>query len=467
MSKVFITHSRAVFGQRLDPEYHYALASISLKSPYPSVKLLSLAYFKTGGTPSTSVDAYWNGALPWISAKDFTAFRFDDSEDHITELAAKEATTYVVDKPALLMVSRSGILQHSLPVMVTYKRAAINQDIKAFFPDSRVSVDYLGAYFDLLGKRLLPLLCKSGATVQSINTNELMNLQVPVPPPDVQRRLVAELDAAYAAKRKADEKAAELLASIDDIVLDALGIPPIPPADTSLASRIFTVSSREVVDGRLDAYHYRPYFRKNVERLKCVGCVPLSDIVKLSHEMWDQKEWEDGTSVFPYLEIGAIDVEFGSVADIVSIPVEEAPSRARMIARQCDLLVSLTRPTRRAIAFVPMDYEKIVASTGFSIIRKVAPSIMPEYLSAVLRSEICTLQFDERSSGGNYPAITEDQLLQCIVPVPSKVVQEKIVATVTEIRAKAKRLKADAQSALVATKKCIESGVIGQKENKI
>ena len=196
MSKVFISHSRTVAGKRLDPEYHYALASIRIESPYPCVKLLSLAYFKTGGTPSTINGEYWGGTLPWVSAKDFKEFRFEDSEDHITELAAKEATTYVVDKPALLMVSRSGILQHSLPVMVTYKRAAINQDIKAFFPDSRVSVDYLGAYFDLLGKRLLPLLCKSGATVQSINTNELMNLQVPVPPPAVQRQLVAELGAA-------------------------------------------------------------------------------------------------------------------------------------------------------------------------------------------------------------------------------------------------------------------------------
>ena len=44
------------------------------------------------------------------------------------------------------MVSRSGILQHTLPVMVTHKPTTINQDIKAFFPDDRVSVDYLGAF---------------------------------------------------------------------------------------------------------------------------------------------------------------------------------------------------------------------------------------------------------------------------------------------------------------------------------
>ena len=104
--------------------------------------------------------------------------------------------------PAVLMVSRSGILQHTLPVMVTHKPTTINQDIKAFFPDDRVTVDYLGAFFDVFGSRLLPLVCKSGATVQSLNTEQLMDLSVPLPPLPEQRKIVAELDAA---KRKIEE----------------------------------------------------------------------------------------------------------------------------------------------------------------------------------------------------------------------------------------------------------------------
>ena len=66
--------------------------------------------------------------------------------------------------------------------MVTHKPMTINQDIKAFFPDDRVSVDYLGAFFDVFGSRLLPLVCKSGATVQSLNTEQLMDLSIPLPP---------------------------------------------------------------------------------------------------------------------------------------------------------------------------------------------------------------------------------------------------------------------------------------------
>ena len=119
MSKMFTIKASEAHGRRLDPEYHHALRRTRIRSTYPSAKLLSLSYFRTGWTPSTAHPEYWNGSIPWVSAKDFKAFRFEDSEDHVTELALAESTTCYVNRPAVLMVSRSGILQHTLPVMVT------------------------------------------------------------------------------------------------------------------------------------------------------------------------------------------------------------------------------------------------------------------------------------------------------------------------------------------------------------
>lgn len=46
--------------------------------------------FRTGGTPTTAYPEYWNGSIPWVSAKDFNTFLFEDSEDHVTELALAE-----------------------------------------------------------------------------------------------------------------------------------------------------------------------------------------------------------------------------------------------------------------------------------------------------------------------------------------------------------------------------------------
>ena len=90
MSITFRIKASEAQGRRLDPEYHHALRRTRIRSTYPSAKLLSLSYFRTGGTPSTAHPEYWNGSIPWVSAKDFKAFRFDDSEDHVTELALAE-----------------------------------------------------------------------------------------------------------------------------------------------------------------------------------------------------------------------------------------------------------------------------------------------------------------------------------------------------------------------------------------
>ena len=458
MSTIFSIKASETQGRRLDPEYHHALKKTQIRSAYPSAKLLSLAYFRTGGTPSTAIPEYWNGSIPWVSAKDFKAFRFEDSEDHVTELALAESTTCYVNRPAVLMVSRSGILQHTLPVMVTHKPTTINQDIKAFFPDDRVTVDYLGAFFDVFGSRLLPLVCKSGATVQSLNTEQLMDLSIPLPPLPEQRKIVAELDAAYAAKRAADEKAAKLLASIDDMVLNELGIAKLPKPDTSLSSRIFTVPAREVLNGRLDPYSYSPFFADNLRRIRAKGSWRLGELVTLSHQQWDQKAWQgNAEGDFPYIEIGAISVVDGEIETIESVPIADAPSRARMMVASGDLLVSLTRPTRRAIAFAN---DSAIASTGFAVIRGFSDEVLPEYLSVILRSELCTYQFDQRSTGGNYPAITEEQLLRCEIPKASKAAQTRIVSKVSLIRAEARKLKADATSALDAAKQKVEARIV-------
>ena len=297
-----------------------------------------------------------------------------------------------------------------------------------------------------------------GSLQRVVNKQTIRNLLIPIPPCEVQERIVTELNAAYAAKRKADKKAADLLASIEHVVLDALGIPPLPPPDTSLSARIFTVSSQNIGNNRLDAYHYRPFFRLNVERIRKNNCQLLKYLVELSHDMWGQEKWNDeNDGYFPYLEIGAISTEDGSVLDVSTIPIAEAPSRARMIANRGDLLVSLTRPTRKAIAFVPEAFDTLVASTGFAIIRKNKPSITMNYLFEVLRTELCTLQFDQRSSGWNYPAITEEQLLKCIIPVPPLSIQEEIATKASSIRAKAKAMKSAAATELAASKKKIES----------
>ena len=152
-------------------------------------------------------------------------------------------------------------------------------------------------------------------------------------------------------------------------------------------------------------------------------------------------------------------VEDGEIGVVERVPIADAPSRAKMMVVAGDLLVSLTRPTRRAIAFAT---EEAIASTGFAVIHDFSHEVMPEYLSVILRSELCTYQFDQRSTGGNYPAITEEQLLRCEIPIPPRSVQDRIASMASSIRTEARKLKADATAALNAAKRMIEARIVGK-----
>ena len=450
MSTIFSIKASEAQGRRLDPEYHHALRRTRIRSTYPSAKLLSLSYFRTGGTPSTAHPEYWNGSIPWVSAKDFKAFRFEDSEDHVTELAVAESTTCYVNRPAVLMVSRSGILQHTLPVMVTHKPTTINQDIKAFFPDDRVSVDYLGAFFDVFGSRLLLLVCKSGATVQSLNTEQLMDLSIPLPPLSEQRRIVAELDAAYAAKRAADEKATKLLASIDDMVLSELGIAKLPKPDTSLSSRIFTVPAREVHNGRLDPIAYqsmRRQFYKNV-REGTYETVRLGKVVDVDRCQTDSL---DGLTYVGLENINGSDGTYSPTGEKESISTA-------VLFRKGEILFPKLRPYLNKVWLADFDG---AASTEFFPL--IPTGVSAEYLIVYLRLTQVARVMTLLMTGNTLPRVQLEDVLSLPVPIPPRSVQDHIASTASSIRAEARKLKADATAALDAAKRKIESRIVERK----
>lgn len=190
--------------------------------------------------------------------------------------------------------------------------------------------------------------------------------------------------------------------------------------------KIFFVHLREMTE-RFDPRYHSPAFAANLCHIRRGRWCSLAECCEISTETWDR------VSMFPdqfsYVEIAAINTDEGEISAVESLPTAEAPSRAQMIVRSGDVLVSTTRPTRNAIARVSDEIGTAIASTGFAVIRAINGDIVsPDYFFHALRFRFCTMQFDQRSSGGNYPAITKDDLRKTIIPVPPLEVQRQIVA---------------------------------------
>jgi restriction endonuclease S subunit len=163
----------------------------------------------------------------------------------------------------------------------------------------------------------------------------------------------------------------------------------------------------------------------------------------------------------PYIEISEIDLTKGTIQNISQIDIVDAPSRAKMVVRELDILVSLTRPTRGAIA-LNLHKGINIASTGFSVLRKLKTlDVDRTYLFYALRLPTSLWQMGQRCAGGNYPAITQDELGRILIPLLPIAKQEEIVTHIQSIRTQAQTLQQHAEQILADAKAQIERMILG------
>lgn len=178
-------------------------------------KLGEVGSWLGGGTPSTSREEYWeNGNILWITPKDMKSAVIEDTLMKVNEIGVKNSSANYIEKPALLVVMRSGILRRTFPVAMVKKPFTVNQDLKAIIPD-KDDLEFL--YWMLLSneQRILDTCMKNGTTVESINSNALKDLTFKCPTLSEQHEIVRLIDDLLARERAAQQAAEQALASID------------------------------------------------------------------------------------------------------------------------------------------------------------------------------------------------------------------------------------------------------------
>lgn len=153
-----------------------------------------LASLCSGATPSKDVYSYWEGDIPWVSSQEVKTDIIIDTNLHISQEAICSCSTKLMPAGTLVMVVRSGILQHTIPVALLGIPATINQDIKAFSFKPEMIPAYYKYYIQGENDALLNVLIKDKTTVESIDNNLLLSLRIMVPPIHEQKDIVSYLD---------------------------------------------------------------------------------------------------------------------------------------------------------------------------------------------------------------------------------------------------------------------------------
>lgn len=126
-----------------------------------------------------------------------------------------------------------------------------------------------------------------------------------------------------------------------------------------------------------------------------------------------------------YIDIGNVDSN-GNVSEIVSYKFKDAPSRARRIVKEGDIIVSTVRTYLKAIMHIKGDTENLIVSTGFAVLRP-RESVFSEFLNYAIRANYFIGKVVSESNGVSYPAINSTELITLKIAIPIIDEQKKIV----------------------------------------
>lgn len=176
-----------------------------------------------------------------------------------------------------------------------------------------------------------------------------------------------------------------------------------------------------------------------------------------SIERWSPDE--ETSPSFRYVDIGSIDSELKKIKGAPETPTSSAPSRARQLLEEGDVLVSTVRPNLNAVARVDARFDGTIGSTGFCVLRPVVSRLDSSYLFHWTRTPEFIRDMSAKATGQSYPAVSDRVVKESSIPLPMKdgepdLTEQRRIAAILD---KADALRRKAQQALDLTDDLIRS----------
>lgn len=167
-----------------------------VQSEFPLVTLGDESLFKveSGGTPKSDVPEYWDGGIQWATLVDLPQDDFisqiTETKRTISDAGLANSSAKVIPENSVIVSTRATIGRigmNRVPV-------ATNQGFKnvVIVDHNRASPDYVA----LALTRLVPTMkaLATGGTFAEISKSKFCELEIPLPPMEAQREIVAEIE---------------------------------------------------------------------------------------------------------------------------------------------------------------------------------------------------------------------------------------------------------------------------------
>ncbi len=172
---------------------------IPVNPEWAIVELEEVASFKSGGTPSKELDDYWQGSIPWVSAKDLKVDLISDAQLHISQKAIEQSATQLAPIGAILVLVRGMGLANGVPFGEVISPCAFNQDLKAIVPNTEVILPRFMAHALRQQTAYFERAMETAAHgTLKINSDTLRAVKIPLPDLETQAAIVSEIEAEQA-----------------------------------------------------------------------------------------------------------------------------------------------------------------------------------------------------------------------------------------------------------------------------
>lgn len=137
--------------------------------------------------------------------------------------------------------------------------------------------------------------------------------------------------------------------------------------------------------------------------------------------------WTNPDYKFNYISLE--DVDFGVLKNYSELFFRVAPSRARRVIQQKDILISTVRPNLKSHLYIKNPVKDFICSTGFAVLRCRHSEINAEYVFNQFFYSIINSQIETIITGSNYPGINSKEVRKLQIPMPPDENEQTAIAS--------------------------------------
>jgi len=179
----------------------------------------------------------------------------------------------------------------------------------------------------------------------------------------------------------------------------------------------------------------------------------ISDVICKTKTVDPRKYPEDE---FLYVDVSGVSNQTLEITESTKLAGKDAPSRARRVITEGDIIFATVRPTLKRIAVVPSYLDGEVCSTGYFVFQPKS-ELYNRYLFYFLQSDNFMGEMEKLQKGASYPAVNDTQVKSRLISYPPIPEQKRIVALLDTVFADLEQTRAKTEQNLKNARELFDS----------